>query len=636
MQELISNIRLALRQLARAPGFAAASSAVLALGIGLNAAMLGLTYTMVFAERPFERPAEIVQLFSHNSTEPDSYRAFSYPAWQEISKSAVLDGVLAHRTRPVGLREANQEGASRRTLADFVSPNYFSVLGVKLAQGRAFTEEEGRTGSPIPVAILSHKLWLKLGADPALVGGTIRVSERPFTVIGVAPRGFTGTSTMIGPEVFLPLGWIDSVATSLSRASVNSLERADAFDLFLVGRLRKDSSIESTNQALALTSASVQRALPVEYRSQALSVGPLPRFFSSVDPGQERALTPFSAALMGMTGSVLLIVCLNLASMFLARGQARRREFAVRLALGGGRGRIVRQLLTEGLVLSAIGGVLGAVLGVLSIDAIMGALFERLPITLAVDTSMTALIAGPTALFTLVATLMFAFGPALRHTGGDVIAELKQQGGEGSERRRRFLPRHPLVSLQIALSVSLLICAGLFVQMARQASLENTTFNADDTVLAEVDAGLAGYREAEGLGLYASIENRLRSLPGTKSASVAVTVPFGISGVGKRVRRAGVASGLDDRRLSLAEGQAFSADMNAVGAAYFDTLGLRLSRGRAFTDAEAQRTGSKRVAIVDEVLAKSLWPDGDAVGRTIEFAPTDATDEAAVPIEVIG
>lgn len=638
MPGILGDLRRSVRQLRRTPGFTAAAILVLALGIGLNAAMFGMSWSLAFAGRPFEDPDQIVQLYSRKAGEPDSYRLFSYAAWQEIgARDEAFSGVLAHHPGLVGVNEQEQGGEARRTFSALVSANYFQVLGVPLAQGRGFTREESEPGREIKVAIASHALWRRSGFDPHFLGRTIRVNEQPFTVVGITPPGFTGTMSMFGPEIYFPLGVFDSLSNDFVGRTNRGLQKADAFNLFLVARLKPGMSPERAGPALKLASAAVERAYPAEYRGQEFSVFPLPRFGSRVNPASEGVILTLSVVLLGMTGSVLLIVCLNLASMLLARGQARRREFAIRLALGGGRGWIVRQLLTEGLLLAGAGGGLGIVLGVFAVDSLIGSLLSRLPVAIGLDTALSPAIVGGSALFSVLATLLFALGPALRHSGMDLLGDLKQLAGEEPvTRRRRFMPRHPLVALQIALSLSLVIASGLFLRMARQASEVDLGFRADDTVVVEVDAGLAGYDEARGLGLYTTIEERLRALPGVRSASVGVTLPFGPVSLDQRVRRAGTAKAPDAKPQRPEDGQAFGASWNAVGSSYFDAMGVSLRNGRWFTEAEAQRTGGGRVAILDEALAKELFPEGDALGRSIEIAPRAAIRSKPEPMEIVG
>lgn len=636
MFEMSKDLKVSLRQLGRTPVFALSAIVVLALGIGLNAAMFGLSYALAFAARPFRAPEELVQLYSRNEKIPDSYRAFSYAGYKQIQTSnAAFDGVLAHNSTMVGVRDSDGPGESRRTFAALVSPNYFSVLGVPL-QGRGFSADEDRVGAEIPVVVVSHSFWKRVGFDPQLIGRTIRINERPFSVIGISPPGFTGTMTVFGPELFFPFGVFDSLSNDFMGQANRSLDRPDVMNLFLVGRLKSGVSIAQAQDALRATSDTLRRAFPVEYKDQSLSAAALPRFGTSTSPSDESVITTLFALLLGMTGAVLLIVCLNLATMLLSRGQARRKEFAIRLALGGGRARIVRQLLIEGLLLSLVGGALGALLGAGALSGLVSALASRIPATIAIEASTSPMVVAGSVFFSIAATLFFALGPALRHSQASVIGDLKQQAGDEVPRKRRFLPRHPLVTLQVALSLSLLIAAGLFISMARATSESDLGYHADETVVAEVDASLGGYDATSGTALYASLEERLRALPGVRSASVGAILPLGGTRIGQSVRRAGLSVAPDAQPATAAAGKSFPGNWNAVGSSYFDAMGVALLAGRTFSDTETQRQGSTRVAILDEALAKNLFPDGDALGRQVEVVPEDGSSEAPRPMEVVG
>ncbi|MET0555835.1 MAG: ADOP family duplicated permease [Vicinamibacteria bacterium] len=621
---MFNDLKLSLRHLRRTPGYTASAVLVLALGIGLNAAMFGMCWLVAFSDRPFRDPDALVQLYSRKTNEPDSYRAFSYPAYRELSaRPEVFEAVTAHQITAVGVREGG--GTTRRMLASLVSANYFDVLGRPPARGRAFTPDEDRPGADVPVVVVSHAYWRRAGADPALLGGTLRVNERLFTVVGIAPPGFTGTSTLFGPELFFPLGVADSLAGGFEGRSARKLDQPDHFALFLVGRLRPGTTADTAAPGLERAAAAVRAAFPAEYVERELQVGALPRFSTGTRPADESALATVAVLFLGMTAAVLAIVCLNLASMQMARGQARRRELAIRLALGGGRGRIVRQLLTEGLVLAAAGSVLGVAAGAFSSGWLIASLTSRLPVSIAMDTAAWPAMAAGAVLFSVLATLLFALGPALRHTRGDLVTDLKRAAGEDTRARRfRLLPRHPLVSVQIALSLALLIASGLFLRMARQAAQADLGVDADATVLAEVDASLAAYDEARGLDAYARVEDRLRGLPGVEAASVGVTVPFGTVGLGRSVRRFGA----PDTEAPV------DARWNAVGASYFTAMGIPVKAGRAFSDTEARQKGAPPVAVIDDVLARELFPQGDALGRTITLE--DDGEPARVPVEIVG
>jgi len=636
LRDIFGDVRTSFRQLGRTPGFTAGAVAVLAVGIGLNAAVFGLAHALVFAGRPFAEPDRVVQLYSRDPREADSFRAFSYGAYQAIGERRdVFTAVTAHTLGTIGVRETSG-GDTRRSFAAYVDHTYFDVLGVGMTSGRMFTRDESRPGSGALVAVASHAYWVRTGRRADLVGSTLIVNERPVTVVGLAPPRFTGTMLVFGPELFLPLGAHDLLRTDSFTNRRQPLTAPEAFELFLVGRLLPGLSVEEAGRRLPATAAAVGEALAAQYRGRELLVAPLPRFGTSTSPMDEGVLSTVAVVFLGLTGAVLLIVCLNLASVLIARGQARRREFAIRLALGGARWRLIRQLLTEALLLGLAASVGGVLIGVPAIDTFLATLFSRLPITLAIDADTSrATLAGAIG-FGVLASLLFALGPALRQSGGDVFAHLKHQLGDDAPTRRRWV-RSPLVTAQIALSLALLVAAGLFVRLARDGMAVDPGAGAATTVLADIDASLAGYDERRGLDVYAALEERLAALPGVEVAALGVTVPFGSVNLGYEVRRAGTRPAAGERPATPEAGRAFEAKWNAVGAAYPQAMGLTLKRGRPFTDGEARRSGAPPVALVDEILAAQLWPDGDALGQFVLIGEAaDAASEAPTPVQIVG
>src|SRR6059058_2344334 len=351
---------------------------------------------------------------------------------------------------------------------------------------------------------------------------------------------------------------------------------------------------------------------------------PVSRNSVSNNPGAEGGIKVIAPLLLGMAVVVLLVACLNLANMLLARGTARRKEIAIRLALGGNRWRIVRQLLTEGFVLAVLGGVGGLVLGLWSSDLLIGSMRKFMPFEIVWSTGANPAILAATFGFCLLGTLMFALGPALKISRSAVITDLKEHAGEDVIRRRwKFLPRNPLVVVQIAFSLALLTAAALFVRGAGKAASVDSGLKPGASFLLEVDASLAGYEPKRAQELYQNLNNRLAALPGVEHASICSIVPFGMFESTRKVQRAGFNLAPDARPATAAEGLAFDVPWNSVGADYFSTVGLPVVRGRAFTEAEATQPGPK-VAIIDEVLAKKLWPDADALGQRIQYAGENA------------
>jgi len=630
----MGDVKVSLRQLLKSPGFTLAAILVLGLGIGLNATMFSLVHALAWAARPFAEPDRLVQLYSHDARN-DDYRAFSHQAYEALTaRQEVFQGILAHNPTIVGIGEGAE---SRRTFSVVVSRNYFDVLGTRLVEGRTFTAEEDKPGQDVPVVIATWNYWQRTGFDPNVLGTTIRVNERPFTIVGIAPKGFTGTMSVFGPEFFFPLGVFHSLANDFQGETARSLARADAYNLFLVARLRDGVAPSAASAALTAYAQGLAREFPAEHEHQALTLAPLPKFSTSTSPSNESAVATLGVVMLSLTVVVLLTVCLNLASMLLARGRARRKEFAVRLALGGGRARIVRQLLVEGLLLSLAGAGLGLLLGRYALDTLLGAMARLLPITIAIEQGLTPALVSAAVFFGVAATLAFALGPALKHSGTDILSDLKAQAGDDpAPRRWRFVPRNPLVAGQVALSLCLLIAAGLFLRMALGAASVDFGFRADDTVLAEVDSRLGGLSEAQSLDTYARIEQRLAALPGVKAASVGAIVPMGMVNMGRQVRRAGPPLPPGTKPATAEEGRAFSARWNTVGASYFEAMGLGLRQGRTFTDAEVYGRGAPMVAVLDEALARKLWPDGDVVGQRIQWQTDEDATQPPVPIEVIG
>jgi len=623
MSTLLQDLKFSLRLLAKTPGFTLAAIAVLALGIGVNTGIFSVVHAFVFSARPFPKSAEIVQLYTQDTKNPKDYRLFSYPTYRDLrDQTGTFSGLLAHNLAMVGIGEG---AGSRRSFVGIVSSNYFDVLGVQLIRGRAFTMAEEAPGSASPVVIASHLYWKKTGFDPNFLGSTIRVNERPYTVIGIAPEGFTGTMMLFGPELYFPLSLLDLLSNDFQTEVKRTLEQRDAYSIFVVGRLAPGVSLDAANAALKGTAANLEQAWPVEQKDKTFLAGPLPRLSTSDGPASEGELAIVGFLLLGMSGIVLLIASLNLANMLLARGAARRKEFAIRLALGGGRGRLVRQLLTEGLVLALAGGTIGLALALWSSDLLMGSLGVLMPVTIFYSSAPSAAIVGATLGFSMLATCFFALGPSLKLSRADVLTDLKEQAGEDTvPHRRRWLPRNPLVVAQIALSLALLTCAGLFIRGALKAGGADLGFEAENTVIVEADASLGGYDEARGLQLYRNAVEKLAAIPGVQSASLASTVPFGFISLGRPVQRAGLRPAKDAKPSTAADGLAYDARYNSIGADYFPALGLRVLRGRAFTAAECEQPGAPKVAIIDEALAKLLWPEGDALGQRIQYADADA------------
>ena len=643
---MIQDFRFAFRQLWKSPSFTIAAVTVLALGIGVNTAIFSLVNVMVFQPPAYQRPAEIVQVFSQDKKDPKNFRAFSYPTYSDIrEQNTVFSGLLAHDDSVVGLGE---KGTFRRAVVDIVSSNYFSVLGVLPAYGRPFLPEEEKPGAGVRVAIVSYSYWQKHSRDPSVLGSALLINGRAHTIIGIMPEGFTGTESVFSREAWLPLGVYDEIISDRGGTNNKALTDRGSDRLMVIGRLKPGVTAQAAQPALKGLAANLEASFPVEQKDQTLVTAPLNRFATSTAPVENDPVPTIGALLAGMAAVVLLVACLNLANMLLARGTARRKEIAIRLALGGSRRRIVRQLLTEGFVLALLGGVCGLVLGLWSSDLLVASLSNILPMDVVWLSGPNPMILGATLGFCVLGTICFALGPALKLSRAAVIEDLKQQAGEDVHRPRwKFLPRNPLVVTQIAFSLALVTAAALFLRGASKAGSVDTGLHAGNTFLVETDASLSGFDRKRAQDLYRIVGEKFLALPGVQSAGISATVPFGINTVRRTVLRAGVSPAPDDKPATAAEGRTFSPFWNSVGADYFATVGLPLLRGRAFTPAEATQPGGPAVAIIDEVLAKKLWPGGDALGQQIQFPIREGASPEIVedgsgeikrgePIEIIG
>src|SRR5437588_133206 len=613
---MFHDFRFAFRQLIKAPGFTFAAVLVLALGIGANTAVFSLVNTLFFAPPAYAKPHEMLQIFSQDKKDPKKFRGFSYPTYRDIrEQNTVFSDAMAFNLALIGL---GQKGDTRRAFASVVSSNYFSVLGVPLARGRAFLPEEETRNAP--VAIVSYSYWQKHNLDPSVLGSQVLINGRPFAIVGITPKGFAGTLQVLSPEVWLPMSVYDQVANDFGSKNKTTMDDRNGTQLRIIGRLKPGMTTAAAKPALEGLAANLEKAYPVEQKNQTFITAPVSRISVSTNPTAASGVKSIAPLLLGMAVVVLLVACLNLANMLLARGTARRKEIAIRLALGGTRWRIVRQLLSEGFVLALLGGIGGLILGLWSSDLLIGSLRKFMPFEIVWSTGANPAILAATFGFCLLGTLMFALGPALKISRSAVITDLKEHAGEDVMRRRwKFLPRNPLVVVQIAFSLALLTAAALFVRGAGKAASVDSGLKPGASYLLEVDASLAGYEPKRAQALYQDLNARLAALPGVEHVSISATVPFGITSSDKNVERAGVHPVAEAKPSNAAEGLPFKAAWNSVGADYFTTVGLPVLRGRAFTEAEATQPGP-RVAIIDEPLAKRLWPDGDALGQRVQYA----------------
>jgi predicted permease len=627
------DFRLGLRLLFKQPGFTVLAVLILSLGIGANTAVFGLANTLLLKPRVGAGDT-LVGIYSQDRTEPTLYRAFSFPDYEDLSaRTEVFDSLAAHNVVFAGFTEGD---VTRRSFVDVVTRNYFDTFGVSLALGRTFTAEEERPGADLPAAVISYASWQRLGGHDDVLGRRMRLNQRDYTVVGVAPKGFLGSTVLMATEVWVPMGVYDTLAGTFSRQDrTTTLSDRSQRGLMVIAHLKPGMTPASVAPVLEGISEQMEQAYPVENKNQVLVASPLSRVSISTEPSSDSALVTVSMVLLLMAGIVLFIASLNLANMLLARGGARRKEFAIRLALGGGRLRIVRQLLMESFVLSLAGGLGGLVIGMAALRGLTASILPAIPVQVMFDTTPDARLFLATFGFCLLSTLFFGLGPAWKLAKTDALPELKDYAGElPAGRRSRFglAGRDVLVMVQLALSLVLLTSAGLIVLEAINAAKADPGFSLDAGIVANIDSSLAGDDEARGRQVYSDALAAVRRQPGVTAASISTLMPFGEFTVVKSVQLPGAPISPSDPD---AKSKRVATIYTSITADYFQSLGLTMRRGREFRSAEAFATEGPRIAIVDEALARDLFGNGDAMGRQVQVE-SDTEGVAPLVYDIVG
>jgi len=597
---LLQDIRHSLRLLGRSPGFTVVAVFVLALGIGANAAVFSVVDALILHARP-GRIDRLVQIFSRNRVKPDEYSDFSYGQYVDLrDRSGVFDALAALTFTTVGVRDGD---LTHQSFASVVSANYFDTMGVRLAAGRAFTIEEERPGANVSVVIASYGAWRKTGFDPGFIGRTVRVNAADFTVVGVAPRGFAGTMSLVSPEWWFPLGAYDLAVNEMFRVRASGLGDRGNMAINVAGAVKAGIDTAAAERALALLAQGLEREYPDTDRDRVYILGGLPRTSFSSSPQTDSTSRTFSLLLAAMAVMILVVACLNLANLLLARGVVRRREMAIRQALGSGRGRIVRQLLVEGFVLSALGATAGLVVGAWTTRLLVASLGSAIPlgIEVIVEPSLRTPLAA--VAFAVFSTLCFALGPALALSRPVLQHDLK---GELPRIAGRVGVGPVLIAVQLMVSLALVAVGGLFVRASGKAAGADAGFSFDRQLIVTLDPSLAGYSEARTRALYARVLERVRSLPGVDRAALASTVPFGELSEGRQVNRPG-------------QPVKRNPQFDIVTADYFATLGLPIVRGRAFSSADDLAGLAVRQVIIDVRLSRQLFGNDDPLGQSLQM-----------------
>lgn len=589
-------LRLALRRLRKSPGFTAV--AVLCLGVGVGAATAMFAFINALFLRPLpgiEEPDRLVTLHLEGPS--------SYPNYQDLREgNQVLAGVAALADNLVGVRTGD---AVERVAGLLVSANYFEILGTRPAVGRFFSPEEERSSGASPVAVISHSFWQRrFGEDPAAVGSTIHVNGTAVTVVGVAPPGFLGTFVGFRFDIWLPFS-----LASVARPSMDPASRGSDH-VELIGRLAPGVNLAQARAELEVAARRLEEAFPAVNRGLRIEA----RQHTGFDESVRRPVLALAGALLAIALLVLLIACFNVANMLLTRSVARAKEASIRHALGAGRLRLLGSMLTESLILGLLGGSLGLILSVWAARTLEG-FWPTLPVPLALDL-------GPdwrVVLFGLLVSGLTALAagalPAARSARPDAVAGLKVAGPDPGGRSRL---RHAFVVAQVAGSAVLLVCAGLFVRTLAAAARLDYGFAIEPIRVAPVlDPSMLGLDMGEARRLYGAITLRVAAVPGVAAASTTSAIPLvGASSMSIVVPGAEPDPG----------GEAIQVDFAVVTPGYFETLGTSLLEGRDFGDAD--RLDGPRVAIVNESMARRLWPGREALGRRLE--------QGGEPVEVVG
>ena len=595
---MLKDLRYAVRSLVKRPGFVAVAVITLALGIGANTAIFSLVNAVLLRSLPVDHPRQIVSVAIRGKG--DAMSAFSFPNFRDFrDRNDTLAGLLVYRFVPLSL---SRSGANERVWGFEVSGNYFDVLGVNAIKGRTFHGEEDKTPLANPVAVLSYESWQKrFGGDPDVVGKDVLLNNHQFKVVGIAPPGFKGTELVYTPEIWLPssmMQWVEPGA--------DWLEDRNTRNFFAVGRLKPGVSARQAEASLNLLAQQLAKEYPDTNEGQSIKVVP-PGF---ILPDIRGAVVSFTWVLMAAVALVLVVTCTNLAGLMLARATDRRREIAIRLAMGANRMRLIRQLLTESVLLSVVGGVAGVVLAFWIVDVLL-AFKPPIDFPLAMDIDIDWRVLLFSLCVSLLAGAIFGLAPALQATRPGLSQALRETSAQGGAARTRL--RSVLVVAQIAISLVVLIAAGLVVRTLQQLQTMNPGFDPSNALTMSFDLGLQGYDEQRGQQFYRQLTERVQALPGVKSATVSSYIPLSLNYNSRNVFIEGQPA---ERGENVP-----NAMTSAAGPRYFETMRTPLLQGREFNDQDQAK--SEQVAIVNETFVRRLMPNvnssAEAIGKRFAF-----------------
>ncbi len=602
VKTVVQDARFGLRSLARSPGFAVAAVLTLAVGIGANVMVFGLIEATLMRQPAVRSPETLAMVYT-TCRRGDPRCSSSYPDYQDYrDRTRAFADLAAADQQLVTL----SDGAEAEVItAGFPTGNYFRLLGVGAARGRMIEPSDDMVGGNVRVAVLSDALWrTRFGEDPAVIGRTIHLNGVSHVVIGVAPRSFTGLQLGLRHDVWVPLRALPDLFPSALNASMFE-NRSMRWLGGLVARLAKGATVERARAELLGVSAQLAREDSAARGPRTVTVDPLPRYVL----GDEAFAVRLVSVLQAVVALTLLLACANLANLLLARGSVRRRELGVRAAIGAGRMRIVRQLLTENMLLGIAGGIASVVLAALGLRAIHG--FE-LPFgfeVAALGARVNARVITFSAFLALGTVVAFGTLPALHVTRGNLAAVLRESRTGDGPRSARVLGA--LVGVQIALCVLLLAGAGLFLRTLSNHLRTDLGFTTEGLALLTVEPSMNQYSPERTLALVQEMTARITALPGVTAASAGAEVPVTGGCCGTFVEVEGYTPAPDEE---------MRVEYNYVAPGYFRALELPILRGREFADAD--RASAQRVIVIDERMARAWFPNRDPIGGRVRFRDT--------------
>jgi len=608
-ESVVQDLRHGVRLMRRNPGFVLVAVVVLGLGIGANAAIFGMVNALLLRPLPVEEPGRLVALLG--TGEGNDKLSYANLADLRGATADVFTGLVGRRFVHAAVGD---EGAADVVWGELVTGDYFSVLGVTPALGRGFLPDEDRAPGQRPVIVLGHHFWTeRFHADPGILGRTIRLNGQAFTVVGVAPAIFTGTQFALGMDFWAPL----MMHAVVEPQSAGMLEARDWRSLQVIGRLAPGATLPGARQAVATVADRLVHDHPKENAGRSVTVVPER---DGRNPPQVSAGLRLGAVLgLSVAALVLVIACANVANLLLARAAARRREVGVRLSLGAPRRRLVRQLLTEGILLAVAGGAFGLLLTTWTSE-LLTRFRPPVPFRLALDFAPDGRVLLFTALVSVLTVFVFGLAPALQASRGDLVRLLHDRPA-GRGRRPRL--GGALVIGQVALSFAVLAAAGLFLRSLANATRIDPGFKPTGLVLASFDLQLLGYDEARGRTFSDELVRRVRALPGVGEAALVDNVPLDTNW-------STVGPVLAEGQPVPEEGKGLRAEVAMASPGLFRTLGVTLSRGRDFDERDASETTP--VAIVNETLAARLWPGEDPIGKRLRWGGAEAARRQVIGV----